>query len=84
MSPGVIGGGAFWCRCGIALAGVCGWLALQRQAGLDLQGELGRRLAALESRFPPCQVSPDLLVSGSSIGRILSQVKGKNYIVNQL
>ena len=25
-----------------ALAGACGWLALQRQAGLDLQGELGQ------------------------------------------
>ena len=34
-----------------ALAGACGWLALQRQAGLDLQGELGRRLAALEQEL---------------------------------
>ena len=31
-----------------ALAVVCGWLYVQRQAGLDVQGELGRRLAALE------------------------------------
>lgn len=34
-----------------AMAGVCGWLAVQRQADLNLQGELGRMVTRLEEEL---------------------------------
>ena len=40
-----------------ALAGACGWLALQRQAELDVKGELDRRLAALEQELADKQTA---------------------------
>ena len=43
-----------------AMAGICGWLAVQRQAGLDVQGELGRRLAALEQELAEQRSTVDL------------------------
>ncbi len=39
------------------LAGACGWLALQRQAELDVKGELDRRLAALEQELADKQTA---------------------------
>ncbi len=39
------------------LAGACGWLALQRQAELGREGELDRRLAALEQELADKQTA---------------------------
>ena len=43
-----------------ALAGACGWLALQRQAELGREDELDRRLAALEQELADKQTALEL------------------------